>query len=753
MPAAAKVLIDGPSELIFDYAVPEGVSALPGCRVRVPLRNKSATGTILSVGEGRDSGFQLKPIESLIDPEPLVTAKLIELARWMARYYGTPLEQIMRSLLPGAVRQETHSAKTRQVAELVQMPDKDELEKLCRRASRQHSILLLLQSSGPLPVSDLGGASVRSSVKALKEAGHISIQEEEVRRDPDAGEEFLESRPHELNEGQQAAYRKICLLIDNSIQQSGTATGYSGPDNLPVKPLLLHGVTGSGKTEVYLQAAQHCLDKGRSVLVLVPEIALTPQTVQHFKSRFATLQHEVAVLHSHLSQGERFDEWHRIRKGQAQVVVGARSAIFAPLPNPGLIVVDEEHENTYKQENPPRYHGRDLAVVRGHIEGCAVVLGSATPSLESFQNCRAGKYDLVRLNERADGQSLPLIRIVDMRTETRKHKGGPAILSDQLRMDMEKKLEDGQQVILFLNRRGFARSLQCPSCGHVCECQHCTVPLTYHRTEERLICHLCGYQSIVPRACPKCQDRSILLQGYGTQKVEEVLQKVFPRSRLARLDADTARRKNAIRDILRDFRARKIDILLGTQMIAKGLDFPNVTLAGILNADLSLHAPDFRAGERTFQLLTQVAGRSGRGEMEGEVVIQTFTPHSPSIQFARHHDYEGFADQEFEFRRQFEFPPFTHAALLTSKGTHERLAEFTLQNLHQRLSKDLPGGIELGVPNPAPTPRTHGLYRFQLLLKSTNPRMLSEHVQSVLDTTTLPEDVHVVFDMDAYDFG
>lgn len=749
MPIAAKVLIDGPSELIFDYAIPEEFSALPGCRVRVPLRNKSATGTILSVGENGDLGYQLKPIDSLIDPEPLITARLIDLAQWMSRYYGTPLEQIMRSLLPGAVRQETHSAKTRQVAELVVMPDEEALEKLSRRAARQHTILQLLEASGPMAITDLGGASIRASVKALQEAGYVKVRNEEVRRDPEAGEEFLESKPHELNPGQRVAYQAICKAIDQSFD------GSSNSDDQPsgCKPILLHGVTGSGKTEVYLQAAQHCLDKGKSVLVLVPEIALTPQTVQHFKSRFSTLQDQVAVLHSHLSQGERFDEWHRIRNGTARVVIGARSAIFAPLPDPGLIVVDEEHENTYKQENPPKYQGRDLAVVRAHLEGCPVVLGSATPSLESYQNAQSGKYDLVRMTERADGQSLPLIRIVDMRTESKKHKGGPTILSDRLRMDMVKKLEEGQQIILFLNRRGFARSLQCPSCGHVCECQHCTLPLTYHRTEERLICHLCGYQAVVPRACPKCQDRSILLQGYGTQKVEEVLKKVFPKARVARLDADTARKKNALRNILRDFRAKKIEILLGTQMIAKGLDFPNVTLAGILNADLSLHAPDFRAGERTFQLLTQVAGRSGRGEMEGEVVIQTFTPHSPSIQFARHHDFEGFADQEFEFRREFEFPPFSHSALLTSKCSHERLAEFTLQNLHQRLSKEVPPGLELGVPNPAPTPKAHGLYRFQLLLRAKNPRTLSNHVQKVLAATTLPEEVSVVFDMDAYDFG
>ncbi|MAF23705.1 MAG: primosomal protein N' [Roseibacillus sp.] len=749
MPGAVKVLIDGPSELIFDYALPEGVSARPGCRVKVPLRNTSATGTILDIGSTQSSAFKLKPVTSLIDPEPVVTEKLIQLARWMAGYYGTPLEQIMRSMLPGAVRQETHSAKTHLVATLVEMPDPEALDKLSRRAPRQHTILSLLEKSGPISLNDLGGASVRGSVKSLEDAGYLSVQPHEIRRDPDAGDVFLQSTPHKLNPGQRYAYEEICASVDSFLDPDLDPEATS---NFP-KPILLHGVTGSGKTEVYLQAAQHCLDRGKSVLVLVPEIALTPQTVQHFKSRFSALHDQVAVLHSNLSQGERFDEWHRIRKGEAMVVVGARSAVFAPLPSPGLIIVDEEHENTYKQENPPKYQGRDLAVVRGNLERCQVVLGSATPSLESFQNAQSGKYNLVRLTERADGQSLPLIRVVDMRNETRKQKGGPAILSERLRTDMEKKLEAGQQVILFLNRRGFARSLQCPSCGHVCECQHCAVPLTYHRTEERLICHLCGYQSIVPRACPKCHDRSILLQGYGTQKVEEVLKKVFPSARLARLDADTARKKNALRNTLRDFRARKIDILLGTQMIAKGLDFPNVTLAGILNADLSLHAPDFRAGERTFQLLTQVAGRSGRGEMEGEVIIQTFTPHSPSVQFARHHDYEGFADQEYDFRQQFNFPPFTHAALLTSKCSHERLAEFTLQNLHQRLSTNLPGGIELGAPNPAPTPRSHGLFRFQLLIRSDNPRVLSRHVQQVLSATTLPEEVSLVFDMDAYDFG
>lgn len=745
MPQAAKVLIDGPSELVFDYAIPDGMAALPGCRVKIPLQRRNATGTVLAIAEAEVEGFKLKPITALIDPLPLVTPNLIKLAGWMSSYYGTPLELIMRSLVPNAVRQETHSAKTKLVAHLKKMPDDEALEKLTKRAPRQHTILALLAAKGPIALTELGGGSVRPSVKALEEAGYVEVKSEAVRRDPEGGEEFLESKPFELNPGQAAAYDIICKAVD----------AYTNADKdaeLP-KPILLHGVTGSGKTEVYLQAAQYALDHGRSVLILVPEIALTPQTVQHFKSRFAGLQDQVAVLHSHLSQGERFDEWHRIRKGQARIVVGARSAIFAPFPDLGLLIVDEEHENTYKQENPPRYHGRDLAVVRAAIERCPVVLGSATPSLESFHNAKSGKYDLIRITERADGASLPLIRIIDMRLETKKQKSKFAILSDKLRNGIEARIKDGEQVILFLNRRGFARSLQCPDCGHVCECQHCALPLTYHRAEERLICHLCGYQSIVPRRCPKCNEQGINLQGYGTEKVEEVLRKVFPKARLARLDADTARKKGAVRETLRAFKARKIDILLGTQMIAKGLDFPNVTLAGILNADLSLHIPDFRAGERTFQLLTQVAGRAGRGEMEGEVFIQTFTPHSPSIQFARHHDYDGFADQEFEFRTQFQYPPFGHAALLLSKSTHERLAEFTLQNLHQRLEKDLPSTIGLGVPNACPTAKAHGQFRFQLLLRSSSPRALSKHVQRVLAQTPLPDEVTVIFDMDAYDFG
>jgi primosomal protein N' (replication factor Y) len=734
-----RVLIDGPSELVFDYAVPAGLDVRPGCRVRVPLRRKSATGTVLSVVGAEQMDFALRELESLIDPEPLITPVLLKTGQWIADYYGCGIETVIRSLLPEVVRSEENSAKTRRIAFLDGAPEPAVMEKLARRAPRQHAILALLMAAPGmrLAVADLGDGSA-AALKGMEKSGLLKIETEEVRRDPDEGvDEVLESMPLALNPDQQ---RALDAILEN--------LKAAAP-----KPQLLLGVTGSGKTEVYLQAARQVIDMGKTVLVLVPEISLTPQTVRRFKARFAAMQDQVAVLHSNLSQGERFDEWHRIRKGVARIVIGARSAVFAPLPDLGLILVDEEHENTYKQENVPRYHGRDVAVLRAAFEPCAVVLGSATPSLESWHNAQTGKYEVLRLDQRADGQSMPLVRIVDMRLEAAKHKGAPAILSDKLRVALEQRLEKGEQAILFLNRRGFARSLQCPKCGHVCQCPHCAVALTYHRTDERLVCHVCGHQAIVPRKCPECKDPAIIMQGYGTQKVEEVMAKVLPQAKIARIDADAMRRKHALRDTLNAFKSHKIDILIGTQMIAKGLHFPNVTLVGILNADLSLHVPDFRAGERTFQLITQVAGRAGRGDLEGEVIVQTFTPHSPSIQYARKHDFDGFSEQEMEFRRQFSFPPYAHCAVLTSRSNHERRAEFTLQTLHLRLAEDLPPGITLGEVLPSPLVRAHGQFRFQVTLRSHRARPLTRHVQTVLARTTLPEDVTVVFDMDALNYS
>ena len=745
----ARVLIDGPSELVFDYAIPADLPVEAGCRVRVPIRQKMTSGTVLSViPPPEQSEFSMREVNALIDPEPLITPTLLKVARWISDYYGSSIESVIRSILPEAVRNEDHSAKTRRIATARENLDPEMLAKLEKRAPKQFVILsLLLAAEGrALATTDLGENSA-PSVKRLESKGFITLTTEEVRRDPEAEETIIPSTPLTLNEQQEQAFE--------AIHEALTLAGRP-EDQMPNKvstPFLLLGVTGSGKTEVYLQAAQAALDLGKTVLVLVPEIALTPQTVRRFKSRFSHLTDQVAVLHSNLSQGERFDEWHRIRKGTARIVIGARSAVFAPLPELGLIIIDEEHESTYKQENVPRYQARDVAVLRAFFEPCVIVLGSATPSLESWQNTLLGKYQLLRLDKRADAHSMPLVRVIDMRLEKQKQKGQTPILSDRLRAALDQRLEKGEQSILFLNRRGFARSLQCHGCGHVCECPHCAVALTYHRTDERLVCHVCGHQSIVPKKCPECKNPGIALQGYGTQKVEEILQKVIPEARFARIDADAMRRKNALKDILRKFKSQKIDILIGTQMIAKGLHFPNVTLVGILNADLGLHVPDFRAGERTFQLITQVAGRAGRGELEGEVIVQTFTPHSPSIQFARRHDFDGYAEQEMEMRRQFCFPPFGHCGVLTARSTHERRAEFTLQTLHVRLKENLPKGITLGEVLPSPLIRSHDQFRFQITLRSNKARPLTNHVQAVLQKTTLPDDVTVVFDMDAYNFS
>jgi primosomal protein N' (replication factor Y) len=703
------------------------------------LRNRPATGTVLSIAAAEDLGFALRPLTDLIDPSPLITKELLQLAEWIAHYYGSSMESVIRSLLPESVRSEENSAKLQKFVHLVEMPTTEKLASIEKKAPKQYAILFLLQSASDqkMLLSELGQGA-HSSAKALEKAGFVSIVEEEIRRIPDADmlEEIIESFPLTLNAEQKNALDKICEHIDQ-----------------PSKPSLLLGVTGSGKTEVYLQAARYALNQNKSVLVLVPEISLTPQTVRRFKARFAALNDQVAVLHSHLSQGERFDEWHRIRQGKASIVIGARSAIFAPLPNLGLILVDEEHENSYKQDSVPRYHGRDVAVLRAHIESCAIVLGSATPSLESFQNCLDGKYELLRLNQRADAHSLPLVRVLDMRLEQQKQKNSNTIFSDKLRIALESRLEKGEQSILFLNRRGFARSLQCPACGEVCQCPHCAVALTYHRTDERLICHVCGHTAIVPRKCPSCKDPAIALQGYGTQKVEDVLAKLLPKAKFARIDADAMRKKNSLRDILNAFKAKKLDILIGTQMIAKGLHFPNVTLVGILNADIGLHVPDFRAAERTFQLITQVAGRAGRGELEGEVIVQTSTPHAPAIQFARRHDFDGFAEQELEFRKEFHFPPYGRCAVLTVRSTHERRAEFTLQTLHRRLCENQPKGMQISEPLPSPLTRSHGQFRFQITLRSPQARPLTNHVQAVLQKTSLPEDVIATFDMDAINFS
>jgi len=744
MPKVARVLIDNSPDLELDYSIPDGLtgSVVEGSRVAVPLRAKRTSGTVLELLDAPPLGkngkpVPLKPLSTLLGGRPFFSASLIALGRWIAGYYCTSLDATLRSMVPEAVRSEKQSFKTRKRAVLTKLPDAAEREHLSRRAPRQAAILKeLAESAEGIAITEFSGAS--AALKALQEKGFVSVEDKVVTRDPFEDETFLASRPLNLNGAQQVALKAVTAAVESR----GSA-----------KPLLLYGITGSGKTEVYLQAVDNVLERGQSALVLVPEISLTPQTVDRFKSRFSHIQDSVAVLHSHLSAGERHDEWHKIHRREARIVVGARSAIFAPLEQLGLIIVDEEHEFSYKQENPPRYNARDIAVVRAGIERCAVLLGSATPSFESFQNTRAGKYDIVTLDERADDRTLPIVRVVDLRTESRKTRGkspGPSVLSERLRIAMDRRLDRGEQTILFINRRGFASSLVCQTCGHVCECQHCSIPLTFHKKDDRLVCHICGFRQLAPQKCPApdCRDPGIRFAGFGTERVEEQLRAAMPAARTARVDTDTMSRKNQLRDTLAAFRSQKIDILVGTQMIAKGLDFPNVTLVGVLNADLGLHIPDFRAGERTFQLLTQVAGRAGRGEMKGEVVIQTFTPHSPAIQFARHHDYTGYSEQELEFRQGFSYPPFSHVVLLTSRSTHERRAEFTLETLAKRLKKTLPDDVIMGDPSPSPLARAQDQFRFQLMLRARRTATITRPLQATLEATTIPGDVIVTTDID-----
>jgi primosomal protein N' (replication factor Y) len=738
MSSFVRVIIDRSIRRELDYSVPEPMAdkVVVGSRVRVPFRDKSLLATVVATLE-ESSAAGIKPILALLGEKPVLSPGLIELARWMANYYCCPIEAVMRSLLPQVIRKAEVGWKKQLFVSPLRGPSAEEIEKLRKRAPRQAELLeAIAQRPGPVPAAELlrQTALDNSTLRALVRRGWIELREQAVARDPHGTEQFIPDAELTLNEEQTAALRLI-------------ETALANPESHP--PILLHGVTGSGKTEVYLQAIRVTLARGRTAIVLVPEISLTPQTVERFKNRFAAQPDMVAVLHSHLSEGERHDEWHKLHSGRAQIVIGARSAIFAPLAKLGLIVVDEEHETSYKQEEAPRYHARDVAVVRAKLEKCAVVLGTATPSLESYYNATRGKYLLSNLTQRVDECQMPLMRIVDLRQERRKEKAA-AILSEKLRSAINDRLTKKEQTILFLNRRGFSTSLLCSNCGKARECPNCSVALTFHRTNARLSCHLCGHSAAVPKRCPECGENALIYAGFGTEKVEANVSAIFPQAVVKRMDADSMTRKDAYRETLQAFRAGKIDILVGTQMIAKGLHFPNVTLVGIINADLALHLPDFRAGERTFQLLTQVAGRAGRGEEPGEVFVQTYTPFSPSIQFARHHDFAGYFEQELEFRERCDFPPLKHAVLITVRSEHEARASFSAETLARRLSEALPEEFTRSAPAPAPLEKLQGQYRFHILLRGVAIVRLSRLLRETLDKLPFPEDVFVAVDVDPY---
>jgi len=731
----ARVITDDPTDKELDYSIPPTWAGKVqiGSRVKVPLRSREILATVVALVD-TPSVPNAKNISALISESPVLNYSLLTLARWMANYYCCPVESAVRSLLPEVIRTAKLGFKQERVVSATREISETELGDFQKKAPRQaHVLRAAIEVGVPIRWRELqqNAGTTDRTIQQLVDRGLLRVDLERSERDPYANESFIPSTPMALNPDQKRALDLVVQSVD--------ARDY--------RPILLHGITGSGKTEIYLQAIDHCLKQGLGALVLVPEISLTPQTVERFKMRFQV--DLIAVLHSHLSAGERHDEWHKLNTGKARIAIGARSAVFAPVQRLGLIVIDEEHENSYKQEETPRYHARDLAVVRAQIDRCAILLGSATPSLESYQNARTGKYRLALLTSRVDDRQLPLIRVIDMRQEYLKQKHIP-LISGNLANAIEARLTAKEQTILFLNRRGFATSLICSQCGFVCDCPNCSVALTFHQGENRLKCHLCGHASVAPRKCPKCADPSIRYSGYGTEKIEGTVRKLFPSATVARMDADSMTRKDAYRQTLREFRTGKIDILVGTQMIAKGLDFPNVTLVGIINADVGLYMPDFRAGERTFQLLTQVAGRAGRGDMAGEVFVQSSTPFSPSIQFARHHNFEGFFEQEIEVRERCDYPPFIHLLMIHVRSEHQRLAEFTAETLHRRINEQIDAGVTLHAVVPAPIERSKGFYRYQILLRTNAIRRLSNTIRSIIDKLTFPEEVRVAVDVDPY---
>ncbi len=793
----ARVTLEIALRKEFDYSIPSELKGQVevGTRVKVPFGPRQVMGCVTALVE-QSSHTTLRPILKVVGTQALVTPNILKLARWIADYYCCPVEIALKSVLPEAVRKEAEGWRERLFVRAMAWTGD-----LPRLTKRQQEVWNIIEEWREMPLQEMLelAQTTADTVRKLEDKGLVGIGPKISERDPYARERILPTQPLALNAEQATALAAITKALDESqvscsvLRESATA-----PDNDRAsrvtrhasRSFLLHGVTGSGKTEVYLQAIAHCLLQGKGAVVLVPEISLTPQTVERFKARFCSgpLQTLVAVLHSHLSAGERHDEWHKIRQGRARIVIGARSAIFAPVDPLGLIIVDEEHEYSYKQEEAPRYHARDVAVVRGQREGAVVVLGSATPSLESFYNAGKGKYTLLELPARADDKQMPLVRIIDMRQEARREKGTP-IFSQKLKEAITQRLERREQVILFLNRRGYSTSLQCPRCGYVAECPNCSVALTYHRSKQKTCCHICGHEAPVPAVCPneKCRNPAIRYAGLGTEKVEDTLAKLFPNARVRRMDSDALKRKEDYRRILGDFRTGRIDILVGTQMIAKGLHFPNVTLVGIIYADLSLHQPDFRAGERTFQLLTQVAGRAGRGDVEGEVVVQAFTPFHPAIQHARRHDFAGFYEQEIEFREQLGYPPITRVALLTLKGRNEEKVKFSAGHLRKELdqldrvesdkaakqapepdepAKSNPPTLQLSnsptlqssnapfrdliIAGPAPAPllRAESYYRYQLMIRTRQMSKLSQSLARLTETIALPDDIALTVDID-----
>jgi primosomal protein N' (replication factor Y) (superfamily II helicase) len=729
-----SVVLDLGFDKPLDYGVPNLMSPLikRGMQVQAPLRGVLRTGYVVEVKK-QTSFAKVLPLHSLCSEEELLTEEVFELALWMSRYYHSPLHQILKTVLPASIRHQTPHKEQYFVARAA---SKETLREACLQLRMKHPsqarVLdrLLLADKGIFLSELLEKADIsRSPIESLEKQGLVRLEKIRCDRSPLIGEEYFKTQPKELNEAQKMALTSISEALEAKKFETH----------------LLHGITGSGKTEVYLQAIEHALSLSCSAIMLVPEISLTAQTIERFRSRF---DYKIAILHHRLSQGERTDEWHRIRRGDAQIVIGARSALFCPVRNLGMIIVDEEHDGAYKQsEESPCYNARDVAVMRGKMSQAVVVLGSATPSLESYFNAKSGKYKLATLPTRATQASLPRVHIVDMKKEHAK-AGGFTSFSEILIDKMKERLKHGEQTILFLNRRGYNTSLNCKECGHIFHCPACDLTLTFHRGENTLSCHLCDFRSSPPPSrCPQCKKGEALkYHGIGTEAVERSVHALFPEARTMRIDGDTTKHKGSHEKLLRTFSTQKADILIGTQMVSKGLHFPAVTLVAALNCDSGLHIPDFRASERVFQQITQVAGRAGRGELPGEVIIQTQMPDNLTIQQASGHHFETFYASEIESRKMFEFPPFTHLVKLTFSGQDAGKTHLLAQKFCSRIL--LPTPYFLFPIVPSGYAKIKNMFRFQCLIRGPSVYTINHAIQQALTHIPLPRSIRLHIDVD-----
>ena len=705
---------------LFTYLLPAELAqrVAPGCRVLVPFGSRHLIGMVVRLKKGVRNK-NLKPVLQVLDSEPLLPEALVELGNWVSWYYLAPPGESFRVMLPPGLLSKTASPDKkpeefwpakRQLAVVQWKSDAD----VSLTKAQAIAVEILAAQRLPVLVSDLVRETVCSHqvLRLLDKKGVVSLSPIDIYRSPWTQPRVPPAVRHELTREQ----ARILDEIERGLRASRFAS------------LLVHGVTASGKTEIYLNAISAVLRSGKSALVLVPEIGLTPQIARQFRGWF---QDEVAILHSGLSAGERFDQWRRIREGRSRVVIGTRSAVFAPLTELGLIIVDEEHDSSYKQIDQPRYNGRDTALKRGQLEGALVVLGSATPQLETFYKARVrapGKY--LSLTSRILDRPLPKVHVLDMKEEFRK-RGKGVTISDFLASMIEQRLSSREQTLILMNRRGYAAALLCRSCGHVETCSNCSITLTYHATSNLLSCHYCGLNRRVPKRCAECGKEYIHFLGEGTEKIQEVLKARFPTASIDRLDRDTARAKGSIEKILDGLRSGETDILIGTQMIAKGHDFPGVTLVGVVGADQGLRLADFRAAERTFQLLTQVAGRSGRGDQSGEVVIQTYYPNHYALRYASSQDYHRFSERELRFRKRFRYPPYVALASLLVLGREKEaalsLAEKLAALLLERRSR-LSSASRLRILGPAPAAieKLKKDYRVQILVKSTDRKEMHE---------------------------